>query len=464
MRLKLNVALAVLGTVLCFVANAQQTAKITPSNIAYLEYLPQGYSGNTALYPLVISLHGIGERGTTSTDPATLKSSVQKVANVGLPKYVKSGKQYKFILISPQLKSSYGSWPASYVMDVINHVRRTLRVDPKRIYITGLSLGGFGTFTTLGAYPDVFAAALPICAGASALSKACAIANQNVPVWGFHGDADNIAHYSVTTKMISAINACTPKPNPLAKATLFAGMNHGIWDKVYNQTNALDWMLSYTNGSATTSPVPYSSAPVVSAGADQSIFLPTNSLYIQGSASDSDGIGSYQWTKVSGGAASLSGQTTSKVRAYNLVAGTYVFRLTVKDMKGNMKSDDVALTVRSSTTSGNLAPVANAGPDKTLMLPASSLKLLGSAKDNDGSIASYKWTQYGGPTTATIAYSTSAACTISGLKAGNYYFRLTVKDNNGMSDDDNILVRVVNGTASVIQLESSSQVMLAMAD
>src|SRR5690606_24371057 len=115
-----------------------------------------------------------------------------------------------------------------------------------------------------------------------------------------------------------------------------------------------------------------------------------------------------------------------------------VFRLTVKDSKGASKYDDVAVTVKNAT-SGNVAPVANAGPDKNLLLPATSIKLVGSAKDADGSIASYKWTQYGGPTTASIASSTSATATFSGLKAGNYYFRLTVTDNGGASDYDNVL-------------------------
>lgn len=557
MRLICIITFAVIGTLMSFSARAQQTAKITSSNTAYLEYLPQGYNTNSNLYPVVISLHGIKERGTTSTDPATLKSSAAKVANVGIPKYIKNGKQYPFIVISPQLKSSYGSWPAAYVMDVLNHVKKTLRIDPKRIYITGLSLGGFGTWTTLGANPGVFAAALPVCAGSNALSKACAIAAENVPVWGFHGDKDGIVSYTVTTKMVNAINACTPKPSPLAKATLFAGMGHAIWDKVYNETNALDWMLGFKKGttsSSTTTNLPplvnagadvveylptniavcngaatdsdgtisaylwtqvngpsaatlenktskslkasnlkagtytfrlkatdnngasasddvkvtvntaTSSAPTVAAGADKTLTLPTNSVYLQGSASDTDGIGSYQWTKVSGGTASLSGQTTSKLRAYNLVAGTYVFRLTVKDNKGNSKYDDVNVIVKSATSTANLAPVANAGPNKLLTLPTNSVKLSGSAKDSDGTIASYKWTQYGGPSTATISNSTSPAATVSGLKAGSYYFRLTVKDNDGASHSDNVLVKVASGTISYIIDDSSLDTVLAMAD
>jgi poly(3-hydroxybutyrate) depolymerase len=441
MRSRFVVFVTVLVTFVSSAGFAQQTAKITSSNIAYLEYLPQGYNTNSNLYPLVISLHGIKEKGTTSTDPATLKASAAKVANVGLPKYVKYGQQYPFILVSPQLKSNYGTWPAAYVMDVINHVKKHLRVDPKRIYITGLSLGGYGVWTTLGAYPQVFAGALPICAGGNALSKASAIAKENVAVWGFHGDADKTVSYTVTTKMVNAINASSPKPNPLAKVTLFAGAGHIIWDKVYKQTNALDWMLSYKKGTVSSSPTTENTAPTVNAGADKTITLPTNSVELQGSASDADGISSYTWTKVSGGTASLSGQTTSKLKASNLVAGTYVFRLTVKDNKGLAKSDDVAVTVKKS--SGNVAPVANAGPDRTVTLPTSSVKLNGSAKDSDGTIASYKWTQYGGPTTATISGSTSATATVSNLKEGKYYFRLTVKDNSGASHYDNMLVKVV---------------------
>lgn len=554
MRLNLFIALAVLGTMMSTVAIAQQTAKITSSNTAYLEYLPQGYNTNSNNYPLVISLHGIKEKGTTSTDPALLKSSVARVANVGLPKYVKYGAQYPFILISPQLKSSMGSWPAAYVLDVINYVKKYLRVDPKRVYITGLSLGGKGVWTTVAAYPEVFAGAIPICAGGNALASACKIAAENVPIWGFHGDADYVVSYTVTTKMVAAINACTPKPSPLAKATLFAGAGHVIWDKVYNNTNALDWMLSYTNGTVSSTNLPpqvdagidvveylptnvavcngsavdpdgavtayswsqvsgpsaatlenkttkslkasnlkagtytfrlkavddkgaysnddvkviinstTSTAPTVSAGADKTITLPTNSLYIQGTASDSDGIASYQWTKVSGGSASLSGQTTSKLRAYNLLAGTYVFRLTVKDTKGTAKYDDVKVTVYSGSSTTNLAPVASAGYDKTLTLPTNSVKLSGSARDSDGTIASYQWTQYGGPSAATITNATSPAATFSNLIAGNYYFRLTVKDNDGAADSDNVLVKVVNGVASVISLESSMDMMLALAD
>jgi len=443
MRLRSIIILAVIFGLSFQLTKAQQTAKITSSGIGYLEYLPQDYNSNNNDYPIVLFLHGIGERGTTSTDPNTIITSVQKVANVGLAKNVKYGKQYPFILISPQLKSSYGTWPANYVMDVLNHVKKYLRINEKRIYITGLSLGGYGTWTTLGAYPGVFASAVPICSGGNALSKACAIAAENVAIWAFHGTDDNIVSYTVTTKMVNAINACTPKPDPLAKTTLFAGLGHIIWDKVYNETNAVNWMISFTNGTSGTTNTP----PVVSAGADKSLTLPTSEIYIQGSASDADGsIASYTWTKTYGPSGSLGGTTTSKLRAYNLVEGSYIFRLTAKDNDGAAKYDDVKVTVSQSTT--NIVPVANAGSDKSTS--SKSITLYGSGSDKDGKIVSYKWIKYGGAA-VTLTNATSPTVTVSGMTDGKYYLRLTVTDDKGATDYDNMMV-TVSGSSTLTNI------------
>src|SRR5688572_6035675 len=167
---KFCLTLAVISAACITMVSAQQTAKVTASGIGYLEYLPQGYHSNSNKYPVVISLHGIKEKGTSSTDPRLVLRDLERVDNVGLPKYVKAGTRYPFILISPQLKSSHRLWSPSYVMEVVNHVKRNLRIDDRRIYLTGLSLGGFGVWRTAGEYPDVFAAIAPICAGGNALN------------------------------------------------------------------------------------------------------------------------------------------------------------------------------------------------------------------------------------------------------------------------------------------------------
>ena len=451
MRSRIIVALAVLSVISYSKAIAQQTAKITSSGIGYLEYLPQDYNANTNDYPIVIFLHGIGERGTTSTDPATLLSSVQRVANAALPKYAQHGAQYPFILVSPQLKGSYSTWPADYVMDVLNHVRKYLRINERRIYITGLSLGGFGTWTTLGAYPQVFASAVAICSGGSALSKACDIAAEKIPLWAFHGTDDKVVSYTITTKMINAVNGCTPQPDPLAKTTLFAGDDHAIWDKVYQQTTAIDWMISFTKGTtsggSTPTPTPTTnSLPVVNVGADKAVTLPANEVYIPGTASDADGsIASYKWTKIAGGPTGMTNTGGSRLRVYNLLEGSYTFRLTVTDDKGATAYDDVNVTVSAASTS-NIVPVAYAGADKTTS--ATSITIDGSATDKDGTIVSYKWEKYAGGS-VTLTNATSPNVTVSGMTDGKYYLRLLVTDDKGATDLDYMNITVSGSTTTV---------------
>jgi predicted esterase len=435
--------------------HAQQTAKMTSSGIGYMEYLPQGYNSNTNKYPVVISLHGIGEKGNTLAD-------VQRVANVSLAKYVKYGQQYPFIIISPQLKTSMSVWTGDYVMQVLNYVKTKLRIDPSRIYLTGLSLGGYGVWKTVAAYPTVFAAIAPICSGGNALSSACKIAAANVPTWAFHGDADTRVSYQVSLKMVNAMNACSPKPSPLAKITIFPGLNHGIWDKVYKETTVLNWMLSYRKGSTSTTPVPdENSVPVVSAGGDKSLVLPTNAVTIQGTASDPDGtISSYQWTKTSGGTASMSGTTSSKLYASSLQSGTYYFKLTVKDNDGAIKSDDVKVVVSSSSTTTNKLPTVTAGNDQTVTLPRSGFTIVGSAYDSDGTIASYKWTKtYGG--TISMTNTGTRKLWVSNLRAGTYIFRLTVTDNKGGVKYDDMKFIVKSSTTAMLSDEHESSVQAA---
>jgi hypothetical protein len=413
-------------------ANAQLTSEVTSNLVGYLQYLPDGYNSSTSNYPVVISLHGIKERGTTSTDVNIIKNAAWTVANVGIPHYIKLGQKYPFIVIAPQLKTSYGTWPADYVMSVINYVKTKLRIDPRRIYLTGLSLGGYGVWRTAGAYPNVFAAIAPVCSGGNDLSHACAIAASNLPAWAFHGDADKVVSYTVDTKMINAINNCTPKPSPLAKMTIYPGLTHIIWDKVYKESGVLTWMQQFVNGSSTTTTTT-NQYPIVSGGGNKTIYLPQNATTLSGSASDPDGtIASYQWSKVAGGTVSMSGTTSPTLNASNMTAGTYTFRLTAKDDKGASKSDDVSVVVASST---NKLPVVSAGSDHYITI--ASQTIVGSAYDPDGTIASYKWTKISGPS-CPMSNTTTLKLWLSSLPKGTYYFRLTVTDNKGGTKYDDM--------------------------
>ena len=451
---------------------AQQTPEVTSDGIGYLQYLPDGYHGNTNKYPVVISLHGIVERGTSSTDRAAIIRDLPRVANVGLPKYVRQGKKYPFILISPQLKDKYGSWPPSYIIQVLKHVKKTLRIDDRRVYLTGLSLGGYGTWSTAGAYPEVFAAIGPICPGANALSKARDIAQEDVAIWAFHGTGDRIVSYTVTTRMVEAVNAY--KPNPLAKVTLFANMGHSVWDKAYNDTDLLNWMLKFRNGSSP--PLDDSggsgggeeeqeeeeeqnSRPVVKAGADKNVTLPASNVEFQGEATDPDGkIVSLQWTQTGGNKVTLSNATSTHLRVSDLEAGTFTFRLTAKDDDGATAFDEVKLTVQEGS---NKQPDVDAGGDQTITLPQNSVTLKGSANDDDGKITSYRWTKVSGPS-AQMQGAESPTLTASSLTRGTYVFRLTVKDDKdaSASDDVTVVVKDNENKAPVVDAGSDRTIKL----
>jgi dienelactone hydrolase len=427
-------------------SNAQQVFKTTSASvIGYLEHVPQDYNANSDKYPVVIFLHGIGERGANSTDPAVINGTIQAVAKIGPPMYVKNGTQFPFILISPQLKNNYGTWPSSYVMEVINHVKTYLRIDERRIYLTGLSLGGGGVWVAAQDYPELFAAIAPVCGGYNSPSKACGIASENLPVWAFHGDKDATVHMSKTVNMVNAINACTPKPSPLAKLTIYPGVGHSAWTNAYKTDNSIhdpnvyEWIQSFINTTNKGNKI-----PVTNAGSDKSISL-VSSTTLTGSATDTDGtIASYAWTQLSGPTtATLTNGTTKTLTVAGMAVGTYSFRFKTTDNSGNTDSDYVTLTV----TPANVLPVANAGTDKTITLPQNSVTVTGSGTDADGTIASYAWTKVSG-STVILSGTTTTTLTASGLVEGSYVFRLTVKDNRGGSKYDDMKVTVVAGTSA----------------
>ncbi len=220
-----------------------------------------------------------------------------------------------------------------------------------------------------------------------------------------------------------------------------AGMNVGL---PFNGT-APDIASTESGG---TTPPPSNQAPVANAGADKAVLLPASTVSITGSGSDPDGtIASYAWTRVSGpNTPVLSGATTTTLSASSLIAGTYVFRLTVTDNGGLTATDDVNVVVSASTPPPNAAPTANAGADKSVLLPASTVSITGSGSDPDGTIASYAWTRVSGPNTPALSGANTTTLSASGLIAGTYVFKLTVTDNGGLTASDNVNVVVSAST------------------
>jgi hypothetical protein len=186
---------------------------------------------------------------------------------------------------------------------------------------------------------------------------------------------------------------------------------------------------------------PENQAPSVNAGPDKSITLPVNSVTLTGTASDPDGsIVSYEWTKVSGGGATIASPGSPTTNITNLTVGTYVFSLKVTDDDGATSSDNVTVTVNSAPPA-NMPPTANAGEDQTVTLPALPVTLAGSGSDPDGTIVSYSWTKVSG-VGGVITSPNSATTSVVGLVVGTYTFRLTVTDNGGAIATDEVTIRV----------------------
>lgn len=421
-------------SVLCY---SQQTAKVTPQNTWFYEYLPPSFSTNTNKYPVVFFLHGIGERGNTEADLA-------RVANNGPPKYIKNGWRPDFIMVSPQLKSSYGSWHNSYIDGVIEHYKSiNPRIDLSRIYLVGLSLGGGGvwTYSQEWQYGQKLAAVVPVCGAFNNVNLACNYGITNLPVWAHHGDADNIVVVSKSIDMVNAINACNPAPNPLAKLSIYPGIAHNSWDiafktdNTYHTPNVWQWLMQFKNGTL-----------VANAGPDKSINLPTNSTTVTGSGTVQGAtITSYTWSKVSGPASTMSNANTATLSLTNMAEGFHTFRLLVKASNGEMSQDEVRITVVGS----NVGPTANAGPDINLTLPTNAVTITGTATDPDGTVTSYLWAKTSGPA-ATESGKSTATLKLTNMVAGTYVYQLKVTDNIGFTDTDD--VKIVVGTTTANQL------------
>jgi predicted peptidase len=190
----------------------------------YLLYVPDTYNSNkTKKWPLVIFLHGIGEIGT----------NVNELKNVGLPKVVK-GKQ--FVMLAPQCTANW--WNSDVLQKFLNQVKTLYNIDINRIYLTGLSMGGYGAWDWSEHQPTQFAAVVPICGGGTT-SLACSLKNK--PVWAFHNANDPTVNVKNSRDMVKAIKACGGK---LIKYTENSTGGHDAWTKAYANSALYTWMLA----------------------------------------------------------------------------------------------------------------------------------------------------------------------------------------------------------------------------
>jgi K+-transporting ATPase c subunit len=423
-----------------------------------LTWLPPDYHTSTTKYPLIIFLHGAGEVGDGVGGLYNLISTAlpQKIANGWDPQAVNpvDGQNYQFIVVSPQAPwASHWSYQYGHVQFILKDVINRYRIDTNRVYVTGLSAGGAGTWSCVTNGPEgarKFAAIVPVASagvnyGHELDSIPYAGSRYGVKLWQVCGALD--AWNSFVTNSTNLYNSGTPTPNPQAVATALPGLGHvsGAWNTAYEPTwrtnahnkNIYEWMLQYSRSSSTAS-----TAPVANAGPAQSITLPANAVTLSGSGTAAAGntITGYAWSKVSGPSAfSIASPTSATTQVTGLAQGTYVFRLTVTDNLNVTATSDVQVTVNPAP---NQAPTAQAGADQSITLPVNTVTLSGSGSDPDGTIASYQWSRISGPSQFTIASPSSAQTSISNLVQGTYSFELKVTDNGGATATDIVSITV----------------------
>jgi predicted peptidase len=191
----------------------------------YLLYLPKDYEeSGSRRWPLVLFLHGAGESG----------NDLNKVKVHGPPKLVAAGKQFPFILVSPQ-SPGFG-WNVPALKALLDEVEKRYRVDPERIYVTGLSMGGFGTWALAAAYPEHFAAIVPICGGGDPRQ---APRLKHLAVWVFHGAKDKVVPLKRSEEMVQALK----KAGGNVRFTIYPDAGHDAWTATYNNPELYTWLL-----------------------------------------------------------------------------------------------------------------------------------------------------------------------------------------------------------------------------
>ncbi len=203
------------------------------TNLQYLLHLPPGYNESEDLWPLVLFLHGAGERG----------DDVEMVKEHGPPKLLANGQEIPAIVVSPQCSlDSFWTQETAALRGLLEELQQTYRVDEDRIYVTGLSMGGFGTWDLAAEAADLFAAAAPICGGGRPLR---ARALTNLPIWAFHGDRDQVVPLSQTIDMVSAIRRAGGHQ---VRLTVYPDTGHDSWTATYDDPAFWEWLFAQRRG------------------------------------------------------------------------------------------------------------------------------------------------------------------------------------------------------------------------
>ena len=217
-----------------------QFTKTLSAQVNYLLFLPKGYDANAdKRWPLMLFLHGVGERGT----------DLWKVATHGPPKNVATNPDFPFILVSPQCPD-HQIWSRDVLLGLLDDIIANYAVDTNRVYLTGLSMGGYGTWDLGLTHPERFAAIVPICGGGELITMMLSSGDQrralmNLGIWAFHGGKDPLVPLTESQRMVDVAKKLGL---PDVKLTVFPDAGHDSWTEAYNTPELYEWLLKHHRG------------------------------------------------------------------------------------------------------------------------------------------------------------------------------------------------------------------------
>jgi predicted peptidase len=203
----------------------------------YLLFLPEGYATEKKQrWPLLLFLHGAGERGT----------NLNLVRVHGPPKIVEQKPGFPFIVVSPQCPAGQ-RWDNDVLLALLDDIQKRYRVDRKRVYLTGLSMGGYGTWSLGLTHPERFAAIAPICGGGDPLvlllpdpKKTAAV--KSLGIWAFHGAKDPVVPLRESERMVEALKRFGCRE---VEFTVYPDAQHDSWTESYANPKFYDWLLRH---------------------------------------------------------------------------------------------------------------------------------------------------------------------------------------------------------------------------
>lgn len=209
-----------------------KTVSVNDTNHLYAVYAPREYNPNDKPWPLIIFLNGSGECGTDG----------QRQAAVGLfPAALGEPEAWPFVIALPQKPTKATQWidHDDLVMAVLRDTQSRFNIDPKRVYLTGLSQGGAGTWAIGAKHPELFAALAPICGYGDPAILTESL--KDMPIWAFHGEADNV----VPPQKTKDLAARAKQLGALVTQSYYPGVNHNSWDKAYREEDLGEWFLEH---------------------------------------------------------------------------------------------------------------------------------------------------------------------------------------------------------------------------